>query len=434
MSNNDDQYEEVDISESTSLNQTLLNLGLKGCFEVNKQYTTFDGSPRTVLNMSPNYKLFDRSLKVHLIDVPGTVVEDKDTGSIHLNWCVPKYYNNRVQDYTCLYVVNSSIPNTLVPNFINEHNYTMLKLYKLKPKISEPEVMNLSNEINQLKIEVARLKNLLANVEIVPEPAPAPKQFTFPSTVSDYYKPSMQQEIIRAHPSDLKFIHMQSDDIVAYATMLSPRTLQYVHKQTDDLCASVVAASPRALKWVEHQTVDICKLAILGDASTIGLVRTPTVELIDFALQQEDPNSANAIASAILALSAQVDTQQYSVFKSIVFKTPSFLAYVPEKFRTLELVKTAIDIDVSVLAFLADQTPYTEYAIDRTWEALAYIRHVTPELYNYTLDLYGHSMSNANPSGYSHLPIDFIKYINMLDMDSKYDENISVFEQSFKTK
>jgi hypothetical protein len=218
------------------------------------------------------------------------------------------------------------------------------------------------------------------------------------------------------------------------AVSRNPNTLRFVHEQTFEICQAAIKVAPSALRFVENQTNDLCKLAIHGDPSTIGLVRIPTVELIEYALNQQRGTANHAIVKSVLSLSDEAYDLQYQLFKRLIVKNIGFLAYIPEKYRTVELVKLAIDEDVSAISLLVDQAPVIKYAVDKSWKALAYIRKPTPEMYNYALGKYGERVTSLNPSGFNHLDPDFIKYFNLLEIDATYAKQFKTYELTLKTK
>lgn len=407
---------------SNKVKEVVQTLAYMGCFTVAAPPNKPVKPPYTTLVVNEQALIMYGDRRVFCIDVPGGY--SKKDGSLILNWCMPGYIgegtgpvfmysscstneNKETTVEICSVLDGDTIPNR-----------DELKAYNLKtPERAKP--MNINQEIEELKKEVQELKSLLSRKDVSEVREPTTKNqilVSVPKTLGKYYLPSVAPQLISESYENLKYIHTQTEDMCIQAVKVNPYALSYVHHQTPKICNAAIDSDPLALQFVVDQTVDICKRALLKDAAAISFVRVPTLELISFALESGKGKPWGCIAGATLARTAQVDPVPYETFKHLVYQSPHFLAYVPEKMRTEELIKIALDRSTQALAFLEDQKPYMEYAVAKSLSALAYIRNVTPSLYEFALDVHHKPVHHDNITGFNHIPTGHFLYIDLFSV------------------
>ena len=431
-----DNYKEFELT-SNKVKEVLQQIAYMDCFIEANPPNKPKTAPYTTLVINKDSLLTFSGRRVTSIDVPGGYV--RRDGYMVLNWCVPGYLGDAkgpVFIYTTckgLYGNGDEITLCTIVQGDLANDMSELKAYKLKgPEKEKP--MNVPQEIVDLKKEIQELRNLLAGknekqpvtssntkVDVQAVTPVDTKNIVIPGALRDYYTPSLATKLVMNGYENLKYIHYQSPGICEIAVKQSPFALSYIHDQTPSLCEVAINSDPRALQFVEKQSIKLCKLAIDKDPRALSYVRVPTHELIEYAfsLSREYPES---IVSASLTLAYEHDIKTYEMFKDLVKRMPYFLSYVPEILRTDEMIKIALDGSYKTISLLEDQTPYTEYVVGKTWEALPYIRNVTPELYMYALKKFSAPITVVNRTGYDQLPAEWIKCIDLLNVPKHHAE------------
>lgn len=301
-------------------------------------------------------------------------------------------------------------------------------------KSGDSDIVKLADEIKSLKTEIDHLKTLLSKERVgeqVRDYSNNPSALALaklPQEFKKYYDANSLTKLVTRSPGDLAYVHNQTHDVCLAAVDSDPFVIKYVHDQTPRLCDIAVRKEPSTLMYIVNQSTTLCKLAIDLDPNSIQYVRRPTRELIACAIERAEIKlTGGLVVNAVQAAWAQPNGCLENMLMDCLSHDYRYLAFIPNVLRTRKVITHAIKQDVKALVLLEDQAPFIELALNKSYEALLYIRNPTPDMYTHVINTYRKPKSSDNPTGFNHLPKWFINTIDM-NIPMKIDDVLDLIK------
>jgi hypothetical protein len=168
--------------------------------------------------------------------------------------------------------------------------------------------------------------------------------------------------------NDIKRINKKIDILIKHELENDGSLLRDIDDQTDEMCLTAVMNDGNSLRYVKCQTREICLAAVMNNGLSIKFVKEQTEELCLTAINdcieafryvREEMQTYNVCKAAVLNDASMMQyIKSQSIIEMLIDEYPSFLKYVPGKYRTFQMEKKAVMSCPNQIEYVSENNRY----------------------------------------------------------------------------